>query len=113
MQRAKTTMSVLNTWSMASHLRPPSFAKEPQSNPATNTIGKIKSNRRPMTQWAINACTSGRLHPLTSSEDNTMVQIKWQDGKTKAMTIKRSASDTHGERGIGLLARFLGFVAFM
>ena len=113
MQRAKTTTSVLNTWSMATHLRPPSFAKEAQTNPATNTIGKIKSNRGPMTQLAINSCASGRSRPLTSSEDNTMCQTKWQDGRTRTMTIKRSASDTHGETGIGPLVRFLGFAVSM
>ena len=66
-----------------------------------------------MTHWAITACASGRSRPLTSSEDNIMVQTKWQDGRTRAMTIKRSASDTHGETGIGLLVRFLGFAVFM
>lgn len=76
MQRAKTTTSVLNTWSMASHRWLPSFAKEPQTNPAANTIGKIKSNRGPMTQWANHACTGGRSRPLTGFEDNTMLQTQ-------------------------------------
>ena len=113
MQREKTTMSVLNTWRMACHLLPLSFAKEAQTNPATNTIGKIKSNRGPTTQLAIHSCASGRSRPLTSSEDNTMCQTKWQDGRTRTMTIKRSASDTHGETGIGPLVRFLGFAVSM